>query len=358
MLRERLAQAARRHDELERNLADAAVSGNSKELERLGREYRDLEDVLGMGRELAAAEAGLKTAKAEASSATDAELRQMAAEEIVSQERRVQELTHGILDLLEPEAPADANDTIVEIRAGTGGDEAALFAADLFRMYSRFAEARSWKTNLLSASRTDAGGYSNITFEVKGRHVYHTLKHESGVHRIQRIPETEKAGRIHTSTATVAVLPEADEVDVKIDPKDVKIVTSTARGHGGQSVNTTYSAIRLTHIPTGIQVSCQDERSQQQNRERAFTILRARLLAFESERRHAERDSARRTQIGTGERSEKIRTYNVPQDRVTDHRLKQNFPGVAATFNGTLDPIVAAFRALDETARMAGANGR
>jgi peptide chain release factor 1 len=357
MLDDRLAEAARRHDELERLLEDAASSGNPVELERLGREYRRLEEVLTLERDRKQTAEALSSAKHELSAATDSELKTMAEEEVRALTEKLSEQEHGLLDLLEPEDPVDAKDTVVEIRAGTGGEEAALFAADLFRMYAKFAERRKWKTTLLTSSRSDTGGFTNVTFEVKGRQVFKTLKYESGVHRVQRIPETEKAGRIHTSTATVAVLPEADAVEITIDPKDVKIVTSTASGHGGQSVNTTYSAIRLTHIPTGITVSCQDERSQQQNRERAFTILRARLLALETERRHSERDSARRSQIGTGERSEKIRTYNVPQDRVTDHRLKQSFPGVAATLDGNLDPIIAAFRERAEAER-AGAAGR
>jgi peptide chain release factor 1 len=357
MLSARLAEAARRHDELERLLEGAATSGDPRELERLGREYRRLEEVLTLGRKLAETQRSLADARGELARALDPELKTIAEEEVQRLTEKLHEQEHGLADLLEPEDPEDTKDTVIEIRAGTGGEEAALFAADLFRMYARFAEERTWKATLLSSSRSATGGFTNITFEVRGRRVYKTLKHESGVHRVQRIPTTEKSGRIHTSTATVAVLPEADEVDVKIDPKDVKIETSTARGHGGQSVNTTYSAIRLTHLPTGIVVSCQDERSQTQNRERAFVILRARLFALENTKRRSERDSARRAQIGSGERAEKIRTYNVPQDRVTDHRLKTSFPGVAAVLDGNLDPIVAAFRERAETERRAGAEG-
>jgi peptide chain release factor 1 len=234
----------------------------------------------------------------------------------------------------------------MEIRAGAGGDESALFAAELFRLYSRFAERQGWKTNLLSTNRIGIGGFKEVVFEITGRpasgNVFASLKHEAGVHRVQRVPATEKSGRVHTSTVTVAVLPEVEEMDLKIDPKELKIETSTARGHGGQSVNTTYSAIRLTHLPTGITVSCQDERSQQQNRAKAMLIMRSRLLAhYESQRSQQERQR-RANQIGTGDRSEKIRTYNFPQDRLTDHRLKRNWHNLAAIMDGEIGEIMKA----------------
>jgi peptide chain release factor 1 len=335
---------------LESELASSEVLSSPEKLAKLSKEYNSLRDTLALSDAIADAEKTIVSLKETLVSETDPDIRKMAEDELAETESKRLKLTDELKENLLPADPMDSHDIIMEIRAGTGGDEAALFAADLFRMYSRYAELHGWKTGLMSSSHSELGGFKEIVFSIAGKNVYRALKYESGVHRVQRVPETEKQGRVHTSTATVAVLPEAEEVDLKINPGDLQTDTMRAGGHGGQSVNKTESAVRITHIPTGTVVVCMEERSQQQNRAKAMALLRSRILANMIEKAHAERAAARKGQIGTGERSEKIRTYNFPQDRLTDHRINENFHGLLEIMDGKIDPLVAALRRLDENA--------
>lgn len=339
---ERLDQIEGRYEELTAQLSSPEVLANPATYGRLVKQHRQLGEIVEKYREWKSLKRELEGAREMLAESDDEELRELARGEIDSLEERIRSCENELRLLLLPRDPNDEKNVILEVRAGTGGDEATLFAAEILRMYHRYAERQGWRFELLDVSESDIGGVKEAIAVIEGEGVYSKLKHESGVHRVQRVPQTESSGRIHTSAVTVAVLPEAEEVDVKIDPKDIRIDTFCSSGPGGQSVNTTYSAVRITHLPTGIVVSIQDEKSQIKNREKAMRVLRARLQEMEERKRHEELASERRSMVGSGDRSEKIRTYNFKENRVTDHRIGLTLHQLDLVMDGELDELIQA----------------
>ena len=344
LLEQRLESLKPRYDELRQAIADPDLPRNPRVYKVTMQKYGQMEETMSVYTEFLAKKGELDDTREMAEAESDPELKAMASEEIAPLEEVLEKLTGRLKVLLFPRDPLDGKDIIVEIRAGTGGDEASLFAGDLYRMYGRYAEARGWKVEVMEAGETEAGGFKEIVFSVGGKGVYGNLRYESGVHRVQRVPATESQGRIHTSAVTVAVLPEAEETDIEIKDSDLKIDVYRSSGPGGQSVNTTDSAVRITHLPTGLVVICQDEKSQIKNKAKALRVLRSRLYEAEEAKNQAERAAARKSQVGSGDRSERIRTYNFPQSRVTDHRINLSLYKLDQVMQGEIDELVDALK--------------
>ncbi|MGF7003781.1 peptide chain release factor 1 [Lachnospiraceae bacterium PFB1-21] len=345
-----------RYDELMKELQDPDVASDQNRFKKLMKEQSDLTPIVEAYKEYRNAKQNIEDSLTMLDEETDEEMKEMAKEELAESKKRVEEIEQQLKVLLLPKDPNDEKNVIVEIRAGAGGDEAALFAAEIYRMYAHYAERMHWKVEMMSVNENGIGGFKECAFMISGAGAYSRLKYESGVHRVQRVPETESGGRIHTSTVTVAIMPEAEEVDIEIDQNDIRIDVFRSSGNGGQSVNTTDSAVRLTHMPSGIVISCQDEKSQLKNKDKAMKLLRAKLYELELEKKQSEEAAYRKNQIGTGDRSEKIRTYNFPQGRVTDHRIKLTLHRLENILNGDLDEIIDSLVTADQTAKLANMN--
>jgi peptide chain release factor 1 len=348
----KLEQLKQRYDELSAKLNEPDIMNDRELWKKMIKEHSNLSDIVEKYEEYKTVLDNINESKLILEESSDEELRMLAKEELKENSGNLEKIENEIKILLLPKDPNDQKNVIVEIRGGAGGDEAALFAGDLFRMYSHYAESRNWKTEILNMNESDIGGFKEIVFMINGKGAYSRLKYESGVHRVQRVPETESSGRIHTSTVTVAILPEAEDVDVDINQNDLRIDVFRSSGNGGQSVNTTDSAVRVTHIPTGIVISCQDEKSQLKNKDKALKILRAKLYELELERQQKELSQTRKSQVGTGDRSERIRTYNFPQGRVTDHRINLTLYRLDSILNGDLDEIIDALITTDQAEKL------
>jgi peptide chain release factor 1 len=349
---EKLSVLEKKYEEISQKMIDPEVISNTAELQKLAKEHAELEPIVMKYREYNKVKKTLEEDKEMLKEKLDDEMRELLKEEIAEYEDTLEKLEKELKIMLLPKDPNDEKNVIVEIRAGAGGDEAGLFAGDLFRMYSRYAERHGWRVEVMSSNPQGVGGFKEVIFMIKGKGAYSKLKYESGVHRVQRIPITESGGRIHTSTATVAVLPEAEDIDIEINPNDIRIDVFRASGHGGQHVNTTDSAVRITHLPTGIVVSCQDEKSQLKNKEKALKILKTRLYDMKLREQQNEIAEARRSQVGSGDRSERIRTYNFPQGRITDHRINKTIYQLEDFLDGDLDEMIENLITADQAEKL------
>ena len=349
---EKLSFVEEKYKELSEKIIDPEVMADMDEWQKLVREHADMEPIVLKYREYTKTVELLEEDKEMLKEKLDDEMKELLKEEVSEREERIEKLEEELKILLLPKDPNDHKNVIVEIRAGAGGDEAGLFAGDLFRMYTMYAESKGWKTEVMSISQQGVGGFKEVIFMINGKGAYSRLKYESGVHRVQRVPTTESSGRIHTSTATVAVLPEAEDIDIEINPNDLRIDVFRSSGNGGQSVNTTDSAVRITHIPTGMVVSCQDEKSQHKNRDKAMKILKTRLYDKVQSEQHSEIAEARRSQVGTGDRSERIRTYNFPQGRITDHRINVTVHRLENFLDGDLDEMIDSLITTDQAEKL------